>query len=299
MTPSPWQRLAAAALHVERKAASLVAALARRRRFGEELADRREESRVGRRIAARRAADRALVDADHLVDMLESFEHRVRRRLGRRTVQVARDRGVQRVVDQCRLARARDAGDAGQQADRQIQRDALEIVAVCADQLQPVRERRRAVGRDLDLALARHVLAGQRLRIGHDLVERAASHHFAAVRAGARSHVDDVVRGADCILVVLHDDDAVAEIAQVLQRPDQPVVVTLVQSDRRFVQHVHHTGQAGPDLRREADALRLSARERVGGAIQRQVVQSDVDQEMQRASDLLDDLATRSPSSSP
>ena len=40
----------------------------------------------------------------------------------------------------------------------------------------------------------------------------------AAVLAGARAHVDDVVGGEDRILVVLDDDDAVAEVAQVLER---------------------------------------------------------------------------------
>ena len=66
-----------------------------------------------------------------------------------------------------------------------------------------------------------------------------------------------------------------------LQRADQAVVVALVQADRRFVEHVHHAGQARADLRRQPDALRLAARQRVGAAVQRQVVQADVVQELQ------------------
>ena len=61
-------RFAAAALDVEREPSRLVAA---RLRFGhhrEQLADEREQARVGRRIRSRRPADRRLIDLDHLVD---------------------------------------------------------------------------------------------------------------------------------------------------------------------------------------------------------------------------------------
>ena len=74
--------------------------------------------------------------------------------------------------------------------------------------------------------------------------------------------VDDVVGDADRLLVVLDDDDGVAEVAQAHERVDQPLVVALVQPDRRLVEHVEHADEAAPDLRREADALRLAAGER-------------------------------------
>jgi hypothetical protein len=63
--------LAAAALDVEREAARLVAACLGFRQAGEPFADRREGAGIGRRVGARRAADRRLVDVDDLVDMLQ------------------------------------------------------------------------------------------------------------------------------------------------------------------------------------------------------------------------------------
>ena len=72
--------LAAAALDVEAEAARLVAARARFLRAGEQLADRREQPGVGGRVGARRAADRALVDVDHLVEVLQPVDGVVRRR---------------------------------------------------------------------------------------------------------------------------------------------------------------------------------------------------------------------------
>ena len=61
--------LAAAALHVEREAARLVAARPRLGHQAEQLADEGEGARVGGGVAARRAADGALVDGDDLVEL--------------------------------------------------------------------------------------------------------------------------------------------------------------------------------------------------------------------------------------
>ena len=61
--------LAAPALDVEREAPGLVAARPRLLRLGEQVADDVEEARVRRRVRARRAADRRLVDLDDLVEL--------------------------------------------------------------------------------------------------------------------------------------------------------------------------------------------------------------------------------------
>ena len=110
------------------------------------------------------------------------------------------------------------------------------------------------------------------------------------MHAGARADVDDVVGVPDRIFVVLDDDHRVAEIAQAIQRAQQALVVALVQADRRLIEDVHDADQAGADLAREPDALRFAARQRVGAAIERQVVETDVAQEAQALADLLDDL---------
>ena len=112
---------------------------------------------------------------------------------------------------------------------------------------------------------------------------------MAAMRAGARPHVDQVVGGADRFLVMLDHQHRVAEIAQAGERLQQPVVVALVQADRRLVQHVEHAGQARADLRGEPDALALAARQGARGAVQRQVGEADIVEEAQPLVDLLED----------
>jgi hypothetical protein len=66
------------------------------------------------------------------------------------------------------------------------------------------------------------------------------------------------------------------------------VVVPLVQPDRRLVQHVEHADEPRADLGGQPDALRLATRERARGAVQREVVQADVEQEAQPGLHLLE-----------
>ncbi len=110
------------------------------------------------------------------------------------------------------------------------------------------------------------------------------------MHARARADVDQVVGGTHHRLVVLYDDHRVADVAQVDQRTDQARVVGRMQADGRLVADVEHAHQAGADLGREANALRLAAGERRGAAVQRQVVEADFDEEVEAGANLLEHL---------
>src|SRR5690606_35760909 len=105
----------------------------------------------------------------------------------------------------------------------------------------------------------------------------------------AGSEVDQVVSRSHRLLVVLDDDQGVAEVAQVEERLQQPRVVARMQTDRWLIENVQHTRQAAADLGGQADALRLSARERAGAAVERQVVEADVGEEAEAGIDLAQD----------
>ncbi len=92
--------------------------------------------------------------------------------------------------------------------------------------------------------------------------------------------VDHVVGDPDGLLVVLDDDDRVAEVAQALEGADQALVVPLVQPDGRLVEHVEHADQAAADLAGQPDPLGLAAGQGGGRAGQGQVVEPDVEQEL-------------------
>ncbi len=87
------------------------------------------------------------------------------------------------------------------------------------------------------------------------------------------------------------DDERVAEVAQPLQRPEQPAVIARVQADGRLVEDVEHAGQAAADLAGQADTLRLAARKRRRRAVQRQVVEADVHEELEPVADLAQQFA--------
>src|SRR5690606_7465485 len=71
-------------------------------------------------------------------------------------------------------------------------------------------------------------------------------------------------------------------------RLDEALVVALVQADGGLVEDVEHAHQAGADLGGQADSLRLTARERAGGAVEREVVEADVEEELEALLDLLE-----------
>ena len=148
---------------------------------------------------------------------------------------------------------------------------------------------RRLLG-NFDLQLAGQILPGQAARLGGDFFGRAHGDDLAAAHARARAEIDDRVGGPHRVFVVLDDDHRIAQVAQLGQRGQQPVVVARVQADRRLVEDVQHADQPAADLPGQADALRLAARERRRGARQRQIIEPHVEQEAQPAANLLEHL---------
>ena len=108
------------------------------------------------------------------------------------------------------------------------------------------------------------------------------------MNAGAGADIDDMIGAADGVLVMLDDDHGVTEVAQPFQRFEEARIVALMQPDRRLVEHIEHAGEPRADLRGEADALALAARERAGGAREREIFQPDIDQKFQPVADFLE-----------
>ena len=141
-----------------------------------------------------------------------------------------------------------------------------------------------------DRSLAREELPGRRRLAREHVIDRSLHHDRASVDPRSGAHLHQVVGGADRVLVVLHDDDRVPDVAQALQRGDHLHVVLRVQADARLVEHVEHSHQPRPDLRGQPDPLRLTAGERAGATVEVQVVQSDAQEQLEPAADLLEHL---------
>ena len=135
----------------------------------------------------------------------------------------------------------------------------------------------------------REIAAGERCGGIHDLLRRAFGDDVAAELAGAGTEVENIVGVTDGVFVVFDDEDGVAEIAQGFERGDEALIVALMQSDGRLVEHVEDAAQARADLRGEADALAFAAGERGRVAVEREIAEADGVEEFEA----LDDLAAQ------
>ena len=92
--------LAASALHIETEAARPIAARAGLGHGGKDFANRREQAGVRRGVGARRASDRALVDFDHPINVIQTLDPIEVRATGRRVIERSRDGAKQGVIDE-------------------------------------------------------------------------------------------------------------------------------------------------------------------------------------------------------
>ena len=283
--------LAAAALHVEAEAARLVAADARFRHLGEELTNVGKDARVGRRIGARRATDRRLVDVDDLVDEVQAGDLACGARTVLRPVEVLRHPPIEDVADECALPGPADAGNADQLAQRKIHIDVLQVILGGATDDDHLPVAFPAPRRQGDRSLAAQERPGDRLRRFQDIVEAACGDDFATVLAGPRPDVDDEARRSHRFFVMLDDDHRVADVAQREQCVDQLPVVALMEPDRGLIKDVQDAHEFRSDLRGEPDSLCLAAGQRIGRSGEAQVIETDVNQELEPLADLFQDGA--------
>ena len=118
--------------------------------------------------------------------------------------------------------------------------------------------------------------AGDRLGLARQLRRRAHGDQLAAVHAAAGTEIDDQIGGLDRRLVVLDDQHACCPCPSAAEGAEQHGVVARMQADGRLVEDVADAAQVGAELRRQADALRLAAGQRVGAPVERQVGQADL-----------------------
>ena len=116
------------------------------------------------------------------------------------------------------------------------------------------------------------MVAGQRSRRRLDTAASVPlARKSATLLARARADVDDVVGRADRLLIVLHDEHRVAEVAQSEQSIDQAPIVALVQPDGRLVENVEDAGERASNLGCQTNPLRLATGESVRGAVQSEI----------------------------
>ena len=268
--------LAAAPFDVEAEITCRVVAGLRLDRPRDDGANIVERLHIGDRIGARRTTDRALVDENDVVELAVAEDVVERRGTRRFEFHPSAQRRIERVFDERAFAGTADAGDDAERAERELDRDVLQIVAARAGEANPTVLGLAAHRRHGRAASAREEVAGQAVRRFFDLGGRPLEDDFAAVASRAGSDFNELIGCADHRFVVLDGDDRVAAIAEPFDRLDEPFCVLRMQAGRRLVEHVQHVHQRRPEGRRERDSLHFAAAQRADRPIEREIVEADL-----------------------
>ena len=135
---------------------------------------------------------------------------------------------------------------------------------------------------DFYLHLSREVLGGKRLFLKHFL-RGSFEYYFPTHSTGFRSHVNDIIRCQHHVLVVLYYDDRVTRITEFLQGIDETEIISLMQTDTRFIEDIEYIHQLRTDLSRQADTLAFPTRQRNRCPVEREIIQAYIEQEAKAA----------------
>ena len=254
---------------------------------GKQLPNVVEKPGVGGGVRPGGAADGALVDVDDLVQILLALDPVVLARPGLGAVQVGPQLFKEDLVDQGGLAAAGHAGDTGEGTQREGYVDVAQVVLRGAHHLQVLSVALPALLGYGDLPPPGKVVGGKGVFAGHDLLRGAAGHDLAPVDARSGADVHNIVRRAHGVLVVLHHQQGVAQVPQVLHGLQQHVVVPLVKADGGLVQDIEHSHEGGADLSGQTDTLALAAGQGPRLPAEGQVLKAHGAQEAQAVFDLL------------
>ena len=266
------------AAHIERKATGLVSTNFCFGQIDEELSNIVEYTGVGGGIRTRCATERTLVYSHHLIYMFQAFDALIFEGFAQGVIDVLRQNGVKCIVDEGRFARSRNARHTDERAEGKFYGDVLQIIAFRTDNAQDFAVAFTSLFGNGNAARAVQVVGSERLALEH-LRRRALKHHFPTLSSGAGADVHHIIGGHHHVFVVLHHNHRVAGVAELLERANQSHIVALMETDRGFVENIEHIDQLRTDLRGESDALTLAARKGHRRAVEREVVESHIEEE--------------------
>lgn len=286
--PIAFARVATALFGVEAEVPRAIPPGPGLERLGKDVAYVREDTGIGGRVRSGRFPDGHLIDDDDLVEVLMTGNALEATVAVPRTRQEVVHHGRQCPVDKGGLPGTAHPGDDGHRLQRYVNGDVLEVVLGRSLEMEES-GRRLLELRYMDLFLSSEEFRG--LGVGfHELLVGSLEHDTSSVDAGARTDVDDLVRGAHDILVMLDNDDRVTEVHELTEVVDEEAAIARMETDRWFVQDIRDALQASSYLRREPDALRFTAGEGIGTTGERHVSEAHPFQEFQTVADVFQDV---------
>ena len=248
------------------------------------------EADVGGRVGARAESQRILIHILHPVDGVKVASQPLHLQLdaGEAVEQILAHPLVEQVLHQRTLAGAAHPGDHSDHSEGDRDVDILQIVSEGTLDVDGVGEGVPLL-RPRDHHPPRQVLHRQALALTCRQLRRAPLvDDLSTEPSRQRSQVDQVIRRADHLLIVLHDDDGIAGIGESPDDVDQEVAVPRMESYRGLVEDIKRTDESTAERGGEIDPLTLAPREGPRDAVEGQVPQAYVDQEPHSATKLIE-----------
>src|SRR5215469_7431844 len=157
-------------------------------------------------------------------------------------------------MDERGLTGAADTGDAAEQAERDFDVDAAEVVNARAFERELLAGGFAAEFGDGDLGATGEVFARDGVWVVADFGDGACGEELAAEFAGAGAEVEETVGGADDVGVMLDDEDGIAEVAELFHDADELGGVARVEANGGLVEHVERADETRTERGGELNA---------------------------------------------
>ena len=278
--------LAAATAGVEAEHGRLVAPVSGQGLGGKQTAYIVPGLDIGGGVGPAALANGVLVDEfDHLDAVQAPGQPVAHTRAVAAEIEMAGEERVENALHQGALARARHTGHHVEGAEQEPGVDALEVVLLGVEHHHlpnagpPVDGNRNAPA-------AIEVVRSERSGRFEQGREVAGEDDMPTFTACLGTEVHDMVCGADDGFFVLHDDNRVAQVPESSEDFDEPVGVVRVEADAGLIQDIRAAHQAAAEARAELDPLALAPAEGGASAVEGQVAQSHVEEELQTVTHL-------------
>ena len=281
--------LAAAAFHVKGEPALTVTADFRLRHLRKQLPYRVEHFGVRSGIGSGRAPDRALINGDNLVDVIEPLNVIVGQGHILRFVEMVAQNRYKGLVDERTFSASAHTGNTDEFAQGHIQVHIFQVMPAGTLHTEYLPVAGPPLFGNADLLGIGHEPAGERRRI--ELFHLPLRYDLPAVDARSGTKVNYIVGIGNGFPVMFHHNHAVAQVAQQLQGIDQLDVVALMQPDAWFIQYIENTHKLGADLGSQAYALGFAAAQGLRFTVEAEIAQTYIQQKVDPVADLLEHLA--------
>ena len=168
----------------------------------------------------------------------------------------------------------------------------FEVIAASASDLDRALFSGSSGSGERDLAAAGEEVAGDGALAVGNLVGSTGVHEAASRFTRAWTDIHEPVGGTHHGRVVLDDDDRVSRVSQPFQAAEETVDVLRVQADRGLIQNIKRVDQSRPECSGDGDSASFAAGERSSQAVERQVVEPDLSEQLKPMSDLLEHAAS-------